>query len=119
MREISEIAGYHAHVYFDPATRDLAVRIREELGRLFVVELGRIIDIPVGPHIQAMFQVAFAIDQFDKVVPWLMLNREGLSVLVHPRTDDELADHVTNPLWLGEQLPINVAFLEAETAAKK
>src|SRR5687768_12885188 len=100
MREISEIGGYHAHVYFDVATRDLAVRLRDELGRRFVVALGRVFDVAIGPHSQAMYQVEFAVDQFDKVVPWLMLNRGSLSVLVHPRTADEVADHITNSLWL-------------------
>lgn len=37
--------------------------------------------------------------------------RGGLSVLVHPMTGDDAADHDTNPLWLGERLPIDIEFL--------
>src|SRR5687767_12265179 len=114
MREITEIRAYHAHVYFDPETREKAVSLREEIGRRFSAELGRVHDIPVGPHAKAMFQVAFAIEELPKLLPFLMLNRQGLDILVHPRTEDEVADHITNPLWLGKPLPINVAFLEAE-----
>jgi DOPA 4,5-dioxygenase len=111
MRETTEIAGYHAHVYFDDGARDLADRLRTTLGERFDVELGRRHDRPVGPHPKAMFQVAFGTETFAKIVPWLMLNREGLSVLVHPRTGDEVADHSVNPLWLGEPLPLDIEFL--------
>ena len=63
---------------------------------------------PVGPHPKPMYQVAFAPDQLAAVVPWLMLNRAGLSILVHPNTDDPVADHEASPLWLGEPLPLDV-----------
>jgi len=111
MREISEIAGYHAHVYFDVATRDAAERVRKGLATSCVVELGTVHDKPVGPHSKPMFQAAFTPDQFGNVVPWLMLNREGLSVLVHPRTESEVADHTTKALWLGDALAVDVEFL--------
>jgi aromatic ring-cleaving dioxygenase len=66
---------------------------------------------PVGPHTKPMYQLAFAGDQFAAVVPWLMLNRGGLSILVHPLTDDPVADHEVNPLWLGEAVSIDVEFI--------
>ena len=31
----------------------------------------------------------------------------GLNILVHPMTGDDVADHTANPLWLGEPLPID------------
>jgi len=37
----------------------------------------------------------------------LMLNREGLSVLVHPSTGDGYGDHMERSLWLGERLKLN------------
>ena len=80
------ISGYHAHVYYDPDTKPMAERVREGLGVRFDVVLGRWHDEPVGPHPQSMYQVTFAPDEFARVVPWLMLNREGLDVLVHPNT---------------------------------
>jgi aromatic ring-cleaving dioxygenase len=102
-----EITGYHAHVYYEPATRELAARLRDALGERFDVILGRWHDLPVGPHPQSMYQVAFRADQFDKVVPFLMLNRAGLDVLVHPETGDDLVDHRDYALWLGQKLPLN------------
>ncbi len=103
-----EITSYHAHVYFDPDTREAAARVREGLGDLFPVQLGRWHDKLVGPHTKPMYQVAFAPDQFDKVVPWLMLHREGLAILVHPNTGDAVADHINHALWLGEKLLVNI-----------
>ena len=43
------------------------------------------------------------------LVPWLMLNREELDVLVHPLTEDGVADHTRFALWLGSPLPLRVA----------
>ena len=102
------IAGYHAHIYYDDATRETAAHIREEISACFDVELGRWRDGPVGPHPQAMYQVAFAADQFAGVVPWLMLNHRGLSVFIHPRTGDDVPDHSEHALWLGEKLTLDL-----------
>lgn len=55
-----------------------------------------------------MYQVAFAPSEFARIVPWLMLNRDGLTVFVHPETGDDLADHRDYPLWLGEKLELNL-----------
>ncbi|MFN6461411.1 MAG: DOPA 4,5-dioxygenase family protein [Nostoc sp. DedVER02] len=106
-----EIAGFHAHVYFDTESRDIAARVREGLGSRFEVQLGRWFDKPIGPHPKGMYQVAFLPNQFDKVVPWLMLNREGLDILVHPETGDAVKDHAVHSLWLGEKLDLNIEFL--------
>ena len=53
------IASYHAHVYYDPATRKSAAQVRTDLIARFPVRLGRWRDKPVGPHPVPMFQVAF------------------------------------------------------------
>jgi len=103
--------GFHAHIYFDTASRDVAARVREGLGTRFDVRLGRWHDKPIGPHPKAMYQVAFLPDQFGTVVPWLMLNREGLDILVHPDTGNDLADHTEHSLWLGTKLDLNLEFL--------
>lgn len=101
------IAGYHAHIYYEPATRRSAAALRTDLVARFVVRLGRWRDEPVGPHPAPMFQVAFAPGLFAAVVPWLMLNRRGHAILVHPETGDALADHRDHPLWLGTPLALD------------
>ncbi|MDZ7958013.1 MAG: DOPA 4,5-dioxygenase family protein [Aulosira sp. DedQUE10] len=106
------ITGFHAHVYFDIATREAAAHVREGLGANFDVQLGRWHDKPIGPHPISMYQVAFSPEQFGKVVSWLMLNREGLDILVHPSTGDDFVDHTDHALWLGNKLDLNVEFLK-------
>ena len=103
--------SFHAHVYYGPATRAEAERVRGQLDALFQVELGRWRDEPVGPHPRAMYQVAFAADQFPALVTWLMEHRGGLTVLVHPNTGDDLGDHLDRALWLGEKLELDRDFL--------
>lgn len=56
-----------------------------------------------------MYQVAFATAEFARFVPWLMINRRGLAVLIHPNTGEPKRDHLTHALWLGEVLEINAA----------
>ena len=106
MTDIGAITGYHAHVYYDEATRAAAAAVREQIAGRFLVQMGRWRDEPVGPHVRAMYQVAFDVALFPQLVPWLMLNRQGLTVLVHPNTDHPRDDHVLYPLWMGEVLDI-------------
>lgn len=102
------IKGYHAHVYYDTQSKEKAALLREQLGETFSVELGRWRDEPVGPHPTSMYQVAFTADEFSKIIPWLMINRQDLDILVHPETGNHLEDHRDNALWLGEKLSLKL-----------
>jgi aromatic ring-cleaving dioxygenase len=107
----AKIRGYHAHVYYDAASRDDAAKLRDALEHSFEVEMGRWRDEPVGPHPQSMYQVKFGVGEFARIVPWLMLNRSGLSILVHPETGDDYQDHAENALWLGDKLKLRLEVL--------
>ncbi len=110
----NDISGFHAHVYYqDDETREIATQIRTHAEANFDVVMGRWRDQPVGPHPRPMFQIAFQPEVFQQIVPWLMLNHQGLSVLIHPETGDHVPDHRDFPLWLGEKLDLDISFLEA------
>jgi DOPA 4,5-dioxygenase len=106
MKKVDSITGYHAHVYFDTASEPAAVTLREGL-EAFDVTLGRWHHKPVGPHPEWSYQVAFAPDQFAELVPFLALNRGPLSVLVHPMTDDAMADHFDHAISLGDTFELD------------
>jgi DOPA 4,5-dioxygenase len=53
-----------------------------------------------------MYQVAFDTELFASFVPWLMLNRDGLDVLVHPNTLAPRDDHLRHALWLGQRMAL-------------
>lgn len=114
MTNKTAINGFHAHIYYESAEqRARAAEIREYVDENHKVKMGRWRDEPVGPHPTPMYQIAFENDIFEILVPWLMLHRQGLNVLIHPNTDDVVADHRDFPIWLGDKLPLNFAFLEA------
>ena len=111
--DTSIITGWHAHVYFDAASRDAAWAMRETVqaelaGR---VQIGRFHEKPVGPHPMWSYQLAIEPADFAQVLGWLTLNHGALDVFVHPNTGDSLRDHRDSALWLGRSHTLNLAAL--------
>jgi DOPA 4,5-dioxygenase len=103
-----KIDGYHAHIYYDTATRPRAQRLRDTIASTLGVEVRELSDEPRGPHLVPQFRFTFTTAQFGNVVPWLMLNREGLDVLVHPLTDNSYDDHSRYAVWLGSPVALKL-----------
>jgi DOPA 4,5-dioxygenase len=103
-----QIKDWHAHVYFDPASRDAAWALRERIEKAFDIDMGRFHEKPVGPHPRFSYQVHFRNDQLARLISWLTLNRGDLTVFVHPNTGEALADHRDRAVWLGQQVPLNL-----------
>jgi aromatic ring-cleaving dioxygenase len=113
------IEHYHAHIYYDPdLTRDRAALLRERVAAAFpAATLGRWHDAPVGPHPQSMYQIAFPAELLASFVPWLMLNRDGLTNLLHPETGNDYADHTDHAVWFGAMLPLRLDVLRGDQTA--
>jgi aromatic ring-cleaving dioxygenase len=103
--------GYHAHVYYGNTTKAVAERLAAAMGDKFRVRFGGLFDEPVGPHPVANLQIIFAAEEFSNVVPWLMLNRQGLDILIHPLTDDSVDDHSIYAMWLGTPVGLKLETL--------
>jgi aromatic ring-cleaving dioxygenase len=103
------ITEYHAHIYYEAASRARAEGLRQRVAAAFPqARLGRWHDEMVGPHPQSMYQIAFPRQMLASFVPWLMLNRDGLTVLLHPETGDNYADHSAHAAWFGAVLPLRL-----------
>jgi aromatic ring-cleaving dioxygenase len=99
-RPHTDIKSYHAHFYFDYDNYEKAALIRRWAGERFPVELGDWNLTPRGPHVTPSFYFGFTNDLLPVIVPWLQLNSLGLTILVHPNTDDPRADHLYYTLWV-------------------
>jgi DOPA 4,5-dioxygenase len=105
------ITDYHIHVYYDPESRDRAALLRQWVEERFPVRMGRWHDVPVGPHVAAMYQIQFMPDQFPALVPFVMMNRMGLTILLHPESGRPRDDHTINATWMGAVLPVKTEVL--------
>ncbi|WP_031496602.1 DOPA 4,5-dioxygenase family protein [Bryobacter aggregatus] len=106
-RPYTDIKSYHAHFYFDEDSYEKAALVRKWSAERFPVELGNWNLEPRGPHVTPSFYFGFTNDLLPTLVPWLQLNSLGLTVLLHPNTDDPRADHLYYTLWVNRSQPVN------------
>jgi aromatic ring-cleaving dioxygenase len=89
----------------------VAAALREDFGGdpaiLFV---GAMTDGGVGPHPIAQYEVHFLGAAWAAVVA--AIEATGLRALVHPLTDDDLADHTVLAHWIGEPVILDVTVLD-------
>ena len=108
-RPINQHKAYHAHIYFDADTLATAKQIGADVAERFGLRIGRYHEQPVGPHPDWSVQITFAAKHFDEFIPWLDEHRQGLNVLVHGVTGDDLRDHTEFAYWLGEPVELKLA----------
>ena len=113
----ASLKPYHAHVYYDASDRKNALHLHRQLleakddgGASSVLFVGAMRDRSEGPHPKPQFEVHFYEPALDKVLP--MIRGSGLTALVHPLTDDDLADHTSLAMWIGEPLPLDHSVLD-------
>ena len=110
-------APYHAHIYYDAASRPLAETVQHVLrermasGELAPLRfVGSLRDGQAGPHPQSQFEIHFTADALPVVREFLRAS--GLRALVHPLTDDDLADHTRLAEWIGAPLQLDLDTLD-------
>jgi DOPA 4,5-dioxygenase len=104
--------SWHFHIYFPSAEIDKAHWLHDTIARRFRVGLYPVEDGAGGPHPLPNLEIQVSREEFPKVLPWMALNRQGLSVHVHPRSEDLIGDHIVWPLWLGKPIRLIEAELD-------
>ena len=108
---------FHAHIYYEASDRTAATQLQTELqtrkgmGDLVdIIFVGDMTDRAVGPHPMPQYEVHF----YRKALPIVLerIKTNGLRALVHRLTDDDLADHTSQALWIGEPLALELSVLD-------
>lgn len=106
---MGNITGYHAHLYYDENTIDKAKELCELIAQKFDVEYGKFHEKNVGPHPRWSVRISVDRNKFGRCIPWLMKNRDGLTVFIHAETGDDLIDHTDHAIWMGEMLELDLS----------
>lgn len=104
-------APYHAHIYLSGDQRDAAAELRGQFeAEPFILFVGRMTEGKAGPHPIPQYEVHFRRSALADVQK--MIRASGLRALVHPLTDDDLADHTNLGEWIGEPLDLDLTTLD-------
>jgi aromatic ring-cleaving dioxygenase len=118
-RALNPTDACHAHIYYDLDTH--AISAAERLHRTFtellargglpgLVLVGRMYGKSVGPHPKPQFEIQFLASASSRVAE--LIRPTGLTALLHPLTNDDLADHTTLAEWIGAPLPLDESKLD-------
>lgn len=110
-------APWHGHIYYGEEDRATAEALRSLFVSLcgtgvdpVILFVGRMMDQGVGPHPIPQFEIHFREPNVPVVVA--AIEATGLRALVHPLTDDDLADHTTHARWIGAPLTLDTRVLD-------
>jgi aromatic ring-cleaving dioxygenase len=108
---VKAAAPYHAHIYYSADERPSAQRLRDDfVGEPGVLFIGQMTDRGVGPHPIPQYEIHFLEGSRAPVIA--AIEASGLRALVHPLTDDDLADHTTLAHWIGQPIELDVTVLD-------
>lgn len=104
-------APWHAHIYYSVEERSAAKALHDEFASATeILFVGSLADRPVGPHPVPQFEAHFLGRSLAAVVARIEASR--LRALVHPLTDDDVADHSRLARWIGEPLALDESVLD-------
>ncbi|HEX6661628.1 MAG TPA: DOPA 4,5-dioxygenase family protein [Sphingomicrobium sp.] len=110
------LAPCHAHIYYTDGERPRAERLRDDFldkaaqGEADILFVGQMTDRAVGPHPIPQYEVHFLERSRSDIIA--AIEASGLRALVHPLTDDDLADHTKHAHWVGEPIDLDVSVLD-------
>jgi DOPA 4,5-dioxygenase len=67
-------------------------------------------DRPIGPHPMPQFEIHFP--ERSAVAVAATIEATGLKALIHPLTNDDVADHTILARWIGEKLALDITVLD-------
>lgn len=110
---------FHSHVYYTTETKQQAFELHKKITEHFLkqgssVEMKPLIDRCLGPHTLWMFEFNFNADLFSEAFSFLCEHRQGLSVLIHPISGNEILDHTDYAMFLGRKEALNLSVLKSE-----
>lgn len=104
-------APYHAHIYYEPAEYCSADALRESFrADAAVCFVGAMTEGGFGPHPIAQYEIHFLEPARAHIIA--TIEQSGLRALVHPLTDDDLADHTSLAHWIGEPVELDLRVLD-------
>jgi DOPA 4,5-dioxygenase len=111
-------APYHVHIYHDgPEERGRSEALHARLSGLKasgalpdLLMVGKVREGRAGPHPIAQFEIHFPKRALPQILP--LIEASGLRALVHPLTDDDLADHTRLAHWIGEPVELDLTTLD-------
>ena len=113
---MNDNAPWHAHIYYDAAQRPVAEALRSVFADMMVDDeapvlfIGRMTDRPVGPHPIPQFEIHFPATAGGTIAR--KIEETGLRALIHPLTDDDVADHTSLAHWIGQPLELDLSVLD-------
>ncbi len=106
---MTEIADFHAHIYFDPSEVERARAIAAAASERFDLSVGHFHLHPVGPHPRGSCQLTVRPDEFGDFAQWAVIHRDGLTIFAHASTGDDKADHSEHVIWFGASEALNLS----------
>ena len=110
-------APFHAHIYYSTDERAVAEALRAEFEQRLSTEgdrrlifVGAMTDRAVGPHPIPQYEIHFLESSLSSVMA--AIEESGLRALVHPLTDDDVADHTSLAQWIGEPIDLDLTVLD-------
>ena len=104
-------APYHAHIYFTDRECGAAEALRSAFAaQPAILFVGPMTKGPAGPHPVPQYEVHFHEAALELVRA--MITASGLTALIHPLTQDDLADHTMHGQWIGAPVVLDLTTLD-------